>query len=96
MWQGCRASIRFSSMEDDGPTRRDGAHVIVFIGIIGRVMETALRDGIVHCTAAWPQTWLRRHRTSIDRRRAFGLRFAGRRHASHAGPGVFTSNVACT
>ncbi|WP_321863225.1 GTP-binding protein [Burkholderia cenocepacia] len=52
VWQVAAARMRFSSMEDDGPSRRDGVRVIVFIGIIGRVTETALRGGIVHCSVA--------------------------------------------
>ncbi|KGC07140.1 MULTISPECIES: hypothetical protein [Burkholderia] len=40
--------IRLRSMEDDGPTGRDGARAIVFIGIVGRATKAALRDGIVH------------------------------------------------
>ena len=43
--------IRFSSMEDGGPIRGDGARAIVFIGIVDRATKAALRDGIVHCGA---------------------------------------------
>ncbi|EPS1224908.1 GTP-binding protein [Burkholderia cenocepacia] len=44
--------IRFSSLEDEGLTARDGDGVMVFIGFIDPATEAALRDGIAHCGVA--------------------------------------------